>query len=139
MRQPVSRQKRSFAKSLRANATDAEVALWRLLRSRRLAQLKFRRQVPIGPWIVDFVCFERRLIVEADGSQHAESNDDRMRDRDLASRGFQVLRFWNNDILMQSQSVIEVIADTATLSPSPGELRSPPSPTRGEGKDAKSD
>ncbi|WP_080901254.1 endonuclease domain-containing protein, partial [Rhodopseudomonas palustris] len=117
MRQPVSRQKRSFAKSLRANATDAEVALWRLLRSRRLAQLKFRRQVPIGPWIVDFVCFERRLIVEADGSQHAESNDDRMRDRDLASRGFQVLRFWNNDILMQSQSVIEVIADTATLSP----------------------
>jgi very-short-patch-repair endonuclease len=71
MGQRIPKQKRAFAKTLRANATDAEIALWRLLRSRRLASMKFRRQVPIGPWIVDFVSFEQRLIVEADGSQHA--------------------------------------------------------------------
>ncbi len=134
MIQRVPYQQRKFAKTLRANATDAETALWRLLRSRRLEHLKFRRQVPIGPWIVDFVCFEQRLIVEADGSQHADSDDDKRRDQDLTDRGFRVLRFWNNDILQQEQSVIEVIAETAALSPSPGELRSPPSPTRGEGK-----
>jgi very-short-patch-repair endonuclease len=140
MSQRVSRQKRVFAKTLRANATDAETTLWRLLRSRRLAHLKFRRQVPIGPWIVDFVCFEYRLIVEADGSQHA-SGDDRARDRDLTDRGFRVLRFWNNDILTRSQSVIEVIATAAALSPSPGCAPGgahPPSPTRGEGKKSES-
>jgi very-short-patch-repair endonuclease len=95
MRQTVSRQKRAFAKALRANATDAEISLWRLLRSRRLASMKFRRQVPIGPWIVDFASFEQRLIVEADGSQHAESEGDNRRDYDLSERGFRVFRFWN--------------------------------------------
>jgi very-short-patch-repair endonuclease len=141
MRQRVSGPKRAFAKVLRKQATDAEVALWRLLRSRRLAQLKFRRQVPIGPWIVDFVCFEQRLIVEADGSQHAESEHDRGRDRDLSERGFRVLRFWNNDILLQTQSVIESIADFVARYPSPVDPRgaraphgSPPSPTGGEGR-----
>jgi very-short-patch-repair endonuclease len=83
MRQNVPKQKRDFAKTLRAKATDAEIKLWRLLRSRRLASMKFRRQVPIGPWIVDFVSFEQGLIVEADGSQHAESEDDKRRDYDL--------------------------------------------------------
>ena len=76
MRQRIPKQKRTFARTLRANATEAETKLWRLLRSRRLASLKFRRQVPIGPWIVDFVSFEYHLVVEADGSQHAESEDD---------------------------------------------------------------
>jgi very-short-patch-repair endonuclease len=80
MRQRVPKQKRAFAKSLRASATEAEMVLWRLLRSRRLASMKFRRQVPIGPWIVDFVSFEQRLIIEADGSQHAESEDDERHD-----------------------------------------------------------
>jgi very-short-patch-repair endonuclease len=98
--------------------------------------MKFRRQVPIGPWIVDFVSFEQRLIVEADGSQHAESEDDKRRDCDLSERGFHVLRFWNNDILMRSEAVIESIADFVARSPSPGCAPSgahPPSPTGGEG------
>jgi very-short-patch-repair endonuclease len=133
MRQTVAKQQRAFARTLRAKATDAEIALWRLLRSRRLAGMKFRRQVPIGAWIVDFVSFEQRLIIEADGSQHAESDRDKRRDRDLSERGFRVLRFWNNDVLMKAQSVMESIAEFVVRSPSPGELRSPPSPTRGEG------
>jgi very-short-patch-repair endonuclease len=119
MRQKVSGQKRAFARTLRAKATDAEVTLWQLLRTRRLAHMKFRRQVPIGPWIVDFVSFEQRLIIEADGSQHAESEDDKRRDNDLSERGFRVLRFWNNDILLRSQSVMEMIFDAAVNSPSP--------------------
>jgi very-short-patch-repair endonuclease len=142
MRQSVPFQKRAFAKTLRANATDAEIKLWRLLRSRRLASMKFRRQVPIGPWIVDFVSFEQHLIVEADGSQHAESEDDTRRDHDLSERGFRVLRFWNNDILMRSESVMEMIIDFVARSPSPGCAPGgahPPSPTRGEGKEAKSE
>jgi very-short-patch-repair endonuclease len=141
MRQRVPKQKRAFAKSLRVNATDAEIMLWRLLRSRRLASMKFRRQVPIGPWIVDFVSFEQRLIVEADGSQHAECEDDKRRDYDLSERGFRVLRFWNNDILLQSQSVLEMIFDSATH-PSPVCAPTgahPPSPTRGEGEEDNSE
>jgi very-short-patch-repair endonuclease len=142
MRQRVPKQKRAFARALRAKATDAEITLWRLLRSRRLASMKFRRQVPIGTWIVDFVSFEQRLIVEADGSQHAENEDDKQRDYDLSERGFRVLRFWNNDILMRSQSVMEMIVDFVARSPSPGCAPAgahPPSPTRGEGTEAKSE
>jgi very-short-patch-repair endonuclease len=142
MRQRVPKQKRVFAKALRAKATDAEIALWRLLRSRRLADMKFRRQVPIGPWILDFVSFEQRLVVEVDGGQHAENEYDERRDNDLSERGFRVLRFWNNDILMQPQSVMELIVDVVARSPSPvcapGGAH-PPSPTRGEGKEAKSE
>jgi very-short-patch-repair endonuclease len=136
MRQNVPKQKKDFAKTLRAKATDAEIKLWRLLRSRRLASMKFRRQVPLGPWIVDFVSFEYRLIIEADGSQHAESEDDRRRDYDLSERGFRVLRFWNNDILLRPQSVMEMIIDAVARSPSPGcapDGAHPPSPTGGEG------
>jgi very-short-patch-repair endonuclease len=91
---------------------------------------------------VDFVSFEQRLIVEADGSQHADSEDDKRRDHDLSGRGFRILRFWNNDILMRSQSVMEMIIDSAARSPSPVCAPSgahPPSPTRGEGKEAKSE
>jgi len=133
MRQRVAESKRTFAKSLRGNATDAEIALWRLLRSRRLANMKFRRQVPIGEWIADFASFEHHLVVEADGSQHADSERDMSRDRDLASRGFRVLRFWNNEILLKPEAIADSILASAAQSPSPGELRSPPSPTRGEG------
>ncbi|MBI5129773.1 MAG: DUF559 domain-containing protein [Rhodopseudomonas palustris] len=137
MIQRVPHQQRQFAKQLRTNATEAERALWRLLRSRRLAHLKFRRQVPLGPWIADFVCCEQHLIIEADGSQHADNQRDEARDRDLVQRGFRVLRFWNNDILARSQSVIEAIAEAAAPNPSPvcaPDGAHPPSPTRGEGK-----
>jgi len=141
MLQHVPKQKRTFAKSLRANATDAEIMLWQLLRSRRLASLKFRRPVPVGPWFVVFVSFEQRLIVEADGSQQAESEDDRRRGYDLSDRGFRVLRFWNNDILMRSQSVLEMIVDVVARPPHPAAPSGahPPSPTGGEGKKAKSE
>jgi very-short-patch-repair endonuclease len=133
MRQRVPNQKRAFAKTLRAQATEAETVLWRLLRSRRLAHLKFRRQVPLGPWIVDFVSFERRLIVEVDGSQHVDSDRDRQRDNNLSERGFRILRFWNNDVLSMPHVIADAIFTAARPDPSPGELRSPPSPTRGEG------
>ncbi|MEW6767843.1 MAG: DUF559 domain-containing protein [Pseudomonadota bacterium] len=133
MRERVTESKRVFAKALRANATDAEIALWRLLRDRRLAAMKFRWQVPIGEWIADFVSFNRHLIVEADGSKHASCTRDVLRDRDLADRGFRILRFWNNEILQNPHGVAEAILAAAANSPLPGELRSPPSPTGGEG------
>jgi very-short-patch-repair endonuclease len=94
---------------MRRTPTDAEAALWRILRDRRLATLKFRRQAPIPPYIADFVCFAHRLIVEADGSQHAESARDAKRDAFLESQGFQVLRFWNADILARPRMIEDTI------------------------------
>jgi very-short-patch-repair endonuclease len=87
------------ARRLRKNATDAEGALWRKLRSRSLCGFKFVRQEPIGPCTVDFVCREIRLIVEVDGGQHVNSPHDAFRDKWLASRNYRVIRFWNNDVL----------------------------------------
>ena len=81
------------ARAMRREPTEAEVKLWRILRGRRLATLKFRRQTPIPPYIVDFVCFEHRLVIEADGSQHAENRHDQERDAFLIAQGFSVLRF----------------------------------------------
>ena len=131
----VTHIQRENARRLRRNLTDAERRLWHLLRSRQLLHLKFRRQVPLGPWIADFVSYEHKIVVEADGSQHFDSEHDKMRDIDLAARGFRVLRFWNNDILTNTNEVLERILETIETSPSPGSsLRSePPSPTRGEG------
>jgi very-short-patch-repair endonuclease len=86
--------------------TDAERALWRLLRDRRLAGYKFRRQVPFRDFVLDFVCFEGRLVVGADGGQHADSSTDRNRDAALAGAGFAVARYWNNDILANADSVL---------------------------------
>ena len=98
------------AKSLRGNQTDAEWRLWQALRRRRFAGYKFRRQHPLGNYIVDFVCYEKKLIVEADGGQHAEQTQyDSDRTRWLESQGFKVLRFWNNEILANTESVLEVI------------------------------
>jgi very-short-patch-repair endonuclease len=129
----VSESKRSQARQLRRITTGAEQRLWRLLRLRQSENIKFRRQVPIGPWIVDFVAFDKRLVVEADGGQHAESLRDHARDTDLRNRGFKILRFWNNDILFNANGVIERIAEEIEQSPSPRGLRPRPSPTRGEG------
>jgi very-short-patch-repair endonuclease len=86
------------ARSLRRNETEAERRLWGLLRSRRFDGCKFRRQVPIGKCIVDFVCFERRLIIELDGSQHADSAHDERRVAWLRNDGYRVLRIWNNEL-----------------------------------------
>jgi very-short-patch-repair endonuclease len=83
--------------------------MWRLLRDRRLLAFKFRRQVPFQNYILDFVCFEQRLVVEIDGSQHASSSTDANRDAALAGEGFVVARYWNNDVLQRSSEVLEDI------------------------------
>ncbi|MGO9805998.1 MAG: endonuclease domain-containing protein, partial [Rhodomicrobium sp.] len=100
----------SRARGLRHTMTDAEHGLWRILRNRQFARSKFRRQVPIGPYIADFLCFEARLIIEADGGQHADSARDAARDAWFATNGFRALRFWNNDILKNPEGVALVIA-----------------------------
>jgi len=91
--------------------TDAEQRLWYRLRGHRFDSVKFKRQVPIGPYIVDFVCLNRRLVQEIDGGQHADNERDRRRDQWLQEQGFHVLRFWNNDVLKHTNSVLEVILD----------------------------
>jgi very-short-patch-repair endonuclease len=95
---------------VRHAATDAERKLWYRLRARSLPGFKFVRQEPIGPYVADFICRERRLIVEVDGGQHAESQRDLVRDRWLAEHGYRVLRFWNNDVMGNIEGVLETIA-----------------------------
>lgn len=104
--------RRQKAKALRNNMTEAEKRLWAELRRRRLLGCKFRRQQPIGPYIVDFACLSLRLIVELDGGQHArEMAHDKSRDRWLTEEGFTVLRFWNHEVFENIQGVLERIAD----------------------------
>lgn len=113
-----------LAQNLRKASTDAENFLWRYLRAKQLAGLKFRRQEPIENYIVDFACFERRLVIEVDGGQHAARKlEDRKRDGHLKSSGFKVLRFWNNEILTNIEGVLLVIGGFAGQAPSP---HSPP-------------
>ena len=111
----ASANQRARARAMRRAPTEAELCLWRLLRDRRLGGHKFRRQVPIGPYIVDFLCVMARLIVEADGSQHGESIRDKSRDAYLACHGWTVLRLWNHDILRNRESVIDTILTRAGL------------------------
>jgi very-short-patch-repair endonuclease len=100
---------RDFAKTMRREPTDAEAAMWRWLRNRRLALFKFRRQVPFQNFILDFVCLQRRLIVEIDGSQHASRERDASRDAILIAKDFQIARYWNNDVLQSPSVVLEDI------------------------------
>lgn len=102
-------QKRDFARVLRANMTDAETELWKHVRRKQLLGYKFRRQHPIGPYIVDFVCLPQSLVIEIDGGQHADSEYDRFRKQGLARRGFRILRFWNNEVLGNIEGVCEMI------------------------------
>ncbi len=115
--------------------TDAERRLWYFLRAHRFKGMKFKRQTIIGRYIVDFASLNRRLIVEVDGGQHADSETDGRRTRWLEDQGFRVLRFWNNEVLSNTDGVLDAIM-TASADPSPDKpLRGlPPSPTRGEGK-----
>jgi very-short-patch-repair endonuclease len=94
---------------MRREPTDAEAAMWRLLRDRRLSAFKFRRQVPFKNYILDFVCFEKRLVIEIDGSQHLDSQTDLARAAALASEGFETAHYWNNDVLQQPVAVLEDI------------------------------
>jgi len=98
------------AKALRKRSTDVEIVLWRHLRAKQMEGLKFRRQQPIGDYIVDFVCFEKKIIIEVDGGQHAvETVRDAERDDWLRNQGFTVLRFWNNEVLTNTEGVLEKI------------------------------
>lgn len=106
---PVQPGKRSFAKTLRRDMTEAEGRLWEQLRGRRLEGLKFRRQVPIGSYVADFFCADAMLIVEVDGSQHADSVHDRQRAMALKALGFRVLRFWNDEVLREMNAVCDTI------------------------------
>ena len=130
------------ARHMRANPTDAERKLWHLLRDRRLDYLKWRRQFIVDDrYIVDFACLSHRLIIEADGSQHADSREDAQRDDWLKSQGFTILRFWNSDVLTNIAGVADAIiaavesfgAQTRATSHPSAAMRLPPSPARGEG------
>jgi len=95
------------AREMRRSPTDAETRLWNQLRRRQVAGVRFRRQVPLGPFIVDFMCPSHRLIIEVDGGQHAErAGYDQERTVWLEARGFTVLRFWNNDVLGATEGVV---------------------------------
>ena len=103
------------AKKLRTNMTDAERRLWYRLRAHRFDGFKFKRQVPIGSYVVDFVCLNRKLVVEIDGGQHSDSSIDRYRDDWLKANGFRVLRFWNNDVLKSTDVVLEEILNALQI------------------------
>jgi very-short-patch-repair endonuclease len=103
------------ARQLRSNATDAELCLWSALRRRQVDGLRFRRQVPLGRFIADFACYDARLVVELDGGQHVENgDDDAARTQWLKSRGFRVLRFWNQEIFENLDGVLAVIRQAAS-------------------------
>ena len=109
-----SKEQVGFARNLRQEYTDAEKALWTKLRDRELEGVKFRRQQPIGPYVVDFAGFERKLIVEIDGGQHNEERTkerDVERTRNLRGMGYQIMRFWNNDVLTNPEGVLERIRE----------------------------
>ncbi|HYA34538.1 MAG TPA: DUF559 domain-containing protein [Candidatus Binataceae bacterium] len=110
----ASKNLRDNARRLRADSTDAEKRLWLRLRAKRFARFKFRRQPPIGPYIVDFCCPVARLIVELDGGQHGASEQqiaDRARTQYLNENGYRVLRFWNHLIFEHLNNVLDGIAD----------------------------
>ncbi len=112
------------ARNLRQRSTDTERLLWRHLRDRQLAGLKFRRQHPLGNFVVDFVCLEHRLVVELDGGQHAtQQQADADREAFLMGLGYRVLRFWNNEVLGNTVGVLEAIVSAARSA-------DPPSPSR---------
>jgi len=118
--------KTNRARRLRRQSTDAERKLWNRLRSRAINGFKFVRQEPIGPYVVDFICRERGLVIEVDGGQHATDKRDIVRDRWLADRPLRVLRFWNNDVLGNMDGVLQTIANElqAESPPHPPSLRS---------------
>jgi very-short-patch-repair endonuclease len=108
------------SRELRNNPTDAERKLWRFLRNRQLNGIRFNRQVPIGPFICDFVARTPKLIVELDGGQHAvERTADTRRTKYLETQGYRVIRFWNNDVLANAEGVLSVIQEALANSPSP--------------------
>ena len=124
------------ARDLRRDSTDVEKKLWRALRE-QLPDVKWRRQMPVGPYFVDIACFAARLVIELDGGQHGEVGEyDAARTRFITGQGYRVLRFWNNDVSDNLGGVLEAIALALSSSPSRG-FAAHPSPT-GRGKEARS-
>lgn len=127
---------RNRARQLRREQTEAEKCLWAGLRARQLQGYKFRRQFVIGSVVVDFCCFEKRIVVELDGGQHAEQEAaDQVRSWLLYSRGYRVLRFWNNEVLENFNGVLEKIfhaLETTTLKNKPSPVPSPSGRGKGE-------
>ena len=112
------RNKIAIAKNLRVNSTDTEKYLWKYLRGRQLEGIKFRRQHSVGKYIVDFINLESKIIIEVDGGQHLENKKDKLRDRWLEEQGYEVLRFWDNEVLKNIEGVMESIR-MKLCSPSP--------------------
>lgn len=125
MRQLTTEQ-RDFARALRSHATDAERRLWQGLRGGQRGA-RFRRQHPVGPYVLDFACVTLRLAIEVDGGQHSGSSHDTTRDAWLTERGWRVMRFWNNEVMSNMDGVLSAIAQ-ALAEPPPR-----PSPLQGAG------
>jgi len=120
---------RNKAKRLRKKLTETEKYLWNYLRNKQIDRFKFRRQQPIGKYIVDFINFEKKLVIEVDGGQHSiYKKKDVIRDKYLKKEGYKVLRFWDNEVLNNIEGVLEMIINN--LSPSPKS-----SPLKGEDKE----
>lgn len=109
MKREVPKWQLDFAKDMRHEPTKAENLLWQMLRGKKLEGMKFRRQEPLGPYIVDFLCHDHKLIIEADGNQHAQSASDIDRDSYFESQGYRVLRFWNDEIENDCDAVAQKI------------------------------
>ncbi|MDQ2105025.1 endonuclease domain-containing protein [Azospirillum isscasi] len=124
----IKENTRDRARTMRHVPTDAERKLWSILRRPQIGGWYFRRQHPIPPYIADFACVEARLVVEADGGQHADSANDSARDEHLRQHGWQILRFWNNDVLSNPEGVACMIGEA--LGPLPDPL--PPKAVEGE-------
>ena len=106
----MTSQLTKYAKTMRKSPTVAEKKLWNRLRYKQMKGLKFRRQQPIENIIVDFVNFDKKIVIEVDGGQHAkDKNKDRRRDKQLEEKGYKVLRFWNNDVIKNTDEVLEQI------------------------------
>lgn len=122
------------ARTPRANRTETEIRLWQRLRNRQLAAAKFRPQTPVGAYVADFMCYEARLVVEVDGGQHAPDAD-APRTAWLESQGFRVVRFWNHDVLQNTDGVLERILEALRTDRDAPDSSAPPHPNalpRGE-------
>jgi len=107
-KRPLPRNTRTYARRLRRAMTDAEQTLWYHLRSNRMSGVKFRRQHPISPYIVDFCCIEQKVVIELDGSQHT-TDVDAQRTQALQAQGWRIVRYWDNDVLTQTEAVLSDI------------------------------
>lgn len=114
--QRLPQHTKDFSRKLRSEMTEAELYLWRRLRSRQIHDLKFRRQHPVGKYILDFACTEARLAIEVDGGQHNEMQiHDDQRSAWLEVQGWKVLRFWNNEVLQNIEGVLEVVLNALII------------------------